>query len=286
MKPHNTLPVKRRPAQKGMFRRIFAVTNNRKQRVAATADAETELEDGSSKISRALTIIFVFHILAIGLIFVHQRFLDGRPGSADGKTARKLIPVAQTKPRELDLPRIASSDAAYPVSRGDNYARIAEKLGVDEAKLRSINDHAEIRPGAILKVPAKEPQRIIATEPPEVTAIRHPGAETPAPADGLVDAVDVRGAPRATVVKTTLPPEPLVKTTAKTEPKAVAKTEPKTVAKTAAKPAASGKSHTLQNGESIWKVASRHGVSPEALMKANGIKDAKKVRAGTNLVIP
>ncbi|MEY5013559.1 MAG: hypothetical protein RLY69_1274, partial [Verrucomicrobiota bacterium] len=36
-------------------------------------------DDGGSKISRALTIIFFIHIAAIALIFIHQRFLDGRP---------------------------------------------------------------------------------------------------------------------------------------------------------------------------------------------------------------
>ncbi len=78
MKPH-TLPVKRRPAPKGLLKRLSAVTGNRKQRVAAAATAgEMETEDSSSKISRALTIIFLIHIVAIGLIFVHQKFLDGR----------------------------------------------------------------------------------------------------------------------------------------------------------------------------------------------------------------
>ena len=82
MKPQ-TLPVKRRPVPKGMFRRLSAVTRNtRKQRVSAAAAApvaDMEMDDGGSKISRALTIIFLIHIVAIGLIFIHQRFLDGRP---------------------------------------------------------------------------------------------------------------------------------------------------------------------------------------------------------------
>ncbi len=77
-----TLPVKRRPVPKGIFRRLSAVTRSKKQRVAAAAAAplpEMDVEDGGSKISRALTIIFLIHIVAIGLIVVHQRFLDGRP---------------------------------------------------------------------------------------------------------------------------------------------------------------------------------------------------------------
>ena len=58
-----TLPVKRRPASKGIFRRLSAVTFNRKQRVSASATgAAMEADDGSSKISRALIIIFLIPI--------------------------------------------------------------------------------------------------------------------------------------------------------------------------------------------------------------------------------
>ena len=86
------LPVKRRPVPKGLFRRLNAVTNSRRQRVAAAASsaAEMEAEDSSSKISRALTIIFLIHIVAIALIFIHQRFLDGREPAAS--SAVKTMP--------------------------------------------------------------------------------------------------------------------------------------------------------------------------------------------------
>ena len=75
MKP-NTLPVKRTPVSKGIFKRLNTVTRGRKQRVAAAATMDGEHEDHSSKISRALTIIFLIHIVVIGLIFFHQQFLD------------------------------------------------------------------------------------------------------------------------------------------------------------------------------------------------------------------
>jgi hypothetical protein len=139
MKPH-TLPVKRRPAPKGMFKRLMAVTGNRKQRVAAAATAEMEADEGGSKISRALTIIFLIHIVAIGLIFVHQTFLDGRePEVAASVEVKKQdsVPAVASAPRRTDLPRLASGEKPYVVMQGDNYARIAAQAEVDEADWKS-----------------------------------------------------------------------------------------------------------------------------------------------------
>jgi len=51
-------------------------------------------------------------------------------------------------------------------------------------------------------------------------------------------------------------------------------------------PAASGKTHIVQPGESIFRIASRHKVSQDALMRANGITDPRKMRVGARLVIP
>jgi LysM repeat protein len=261
MKPH-TLPVKRRPISKGIFKRLRAVTGNRKQRVAAATAAEMETEESGSKISRALTIIFLIHIVAIGLIFVHQTFLDGRAPDV-AKTAKTengaaVLPVASVS-RRVDLPRLAAGEKPYVVMQGDNYSRIAAQAEVDEADLRLVNQHVEIVPGLLLKIP---PKRIVAADPPEVDAIR---SQTPMDNDrGLVEAlpVDVRSAPRAQLVK---PNVNLVGST----------------------PAPfSGKSYVVQNGDSVWRIANRFKVSQNALMKANGISDARKMKVGMSLVIP
>lgn len=256
MKLH-TLPVKRRPVQKGIFKRLRAVTGNRKQRVAASATADMDADDNSSKISRALTIIFLIHIVAIGLIFIHQKFLDGRttlmPQTSEAVQS-EAVPAA---PRAADRPRLQSGAAVYPVRRGDNYARIAAAQGVDEGDLRLLNKHREISPGVLLEIP---PKRIVAVESAEVTALRNPA---PAAADdGLVEAlpVDVSNAPRAQLVR------------------------PNTGEAAAAVP--SGNTYVVQSGDSIWRIANRYKVNQDALMKANGITDARKMKIGMNLVIP
>lgn len=264
-----TLPVKRRPVKKGIFHRLSAVTRNKKQRVAATANApapEMDIEDGGSKISRALTIIFLIHIVAIALIFVHQRFLDGRPADADESSKTAAAAAATARPaiaaRE-NLPRLSTGEKPYVVRVGDNYARIAAAEGVDEGDLRLLNKHVDIGPGLILKIP---PKRIVAVEPPEVAAIREQSLYQNDP--GLVEAVDVSNAPRATLVRPNRPNLSTAQTASQAEI------------------IPSGRTHVVQSGESIWRIANRFKVSQDSLMRANGITDAKKMKVGMKLIIP
>jgi LysM repeat protein len=268
-----TLPTKRRPAPNGLFKRLNAITGNRKQRVAATATADMEIEDGSSKISRALTIIFLIHIVAIGLIFVHQRFLDGRTPS-DSKTVSKkpdaTSAISASATQRLDLPRIESNEKPYIVRQGDNYARIATAIGVDEGDLRLANKHADIVPGLLLKVPPKRaviaiPLVTIPDTMPEIADTSEEELLETAP-------FEVSNAPRAKVVQP-VREEVVVQSKPKNQ------TKPRT-------PAASAKNHIVKNGDSIWRIANKYKVNQAALMKANGISDGSKIKAGMNLVIP
>lgn len=266
-----TLPVKRRPVKKGILHRLSAVTRNKKQRVAAAAPApspEMEVDDGGSKISRALTIIFLIHIVAIALIFVHQRFLEGRPADSAESTVgnsstAEATPAAPAPALRENLPRLSTGEKPYVVRVGDNYARIAAAEGVDENDLRLLNKHVDIGPGLILKIP---PKRIVAMEPPEVAAIRQQSVSDTDP--GLVEAVDVSNAPRAMLVR----------------PNRASPANESDVASSPA--AASGRTHVVQAGESIWRIANRFKVSQDSLMRINGITDAKKMKVGMKLVIP
>jgi LysM repeat protein len=72
----------------------------------------------------------------------------------------------------------------------------------------------------------------------------------------------------------------------KTEPakKVTAEAPPKPAA--AAKAAAGGRSHTLKSGETLYRLASKYGVSVAAIQKANNIKNPNSMRDGMKLVIP
>ncbi len=264
----NTLPVKRCPAPKGLFKRLSAVTRNRKQRVAAAASAsDFDEEEGGSKISKALIIIFLVHIVAIGLIFVHQRFLDGRPGGEGLVNSKPKNTLAShstlEKERQLDLPRLASGEQPYIVKTGDNYTRIALAQGVNEADLRLLNKHIKIGSGTLLKIP---PRRIVAIEPEEVTALRPPQA-IPVN-DGMVDVV-----PPSVATKQAQLIRPISR-----PPAAQTRQDSSTLA--------SKKTYTVKAGDSIWRIANRFNVDQAQLMKVNAISDARKVRTGMSLVIP
>ena len=252
-----TLPVKRKPVPKGVFRRLSAVTRSRKQRVAAaTTPTEMEAEEAGSKVSSALVIIFMIHVVAIVLIFVHQKFLDGRTPEPAAAPAAAAAPSPAPAPSADEAPpRLTDGSRVYIVKRGDNYARIAAAEGVDEAELRAFNGDKSIRAGIFLNIP---PKRIVAQEPPEVVSIRE---STPSDIDrGLVEAVpvDVSSAPRA---------------------------EPVRPAVDSAAPA-SARTYTVKPGDSVWRISQNFGVDQNALMKANGITDARKMKVGMTLRIP
>jgi LysM repeat protein len=70
--------------------------------------------------------------------------------------------------------------------------------------------------------------------------------------------------------------------TKKAEPaKKTTDTPPKTVVK-----ATPARSHTLQSGETLYRLASKFGVSVAAIQKANNIKNPNAMREGMKLVIP
>jgi nucleoid-associated protein YgaU len=259
-----TLPVKRRLAAKSLFKRLSAVTGSRRQRVAATATSEMEGEDSSAKISRALMFIFLIHIVAIALIFIHKQFLDGRPNDEVAKPKIETSAVATTPVRDLGLAKLAAGERGVLVKPGDNYVRIAQAEGVDEQDLRLLNKHAEIRPGMVILVP---PKRVVALEPPEVAAIRE---RTPVDRnEGMIE-LAVAAAPRAQLIRPAIHPVPA----AAGHDSAPAAVVP------------SGKTYIFEDGDSIWKIANHFKVSQDQLMKANGITNARKIKTGTKLIIP
>ena len=259
-----TLPVRRRPVSKGIFHRLSAVTRKR-QRVSASATmAGMEMEDGGSKISRALTIIFLIHIVAIALIFIHQRFLDGRQKESTRAVTREVAtPAVVTKEVGAPTaPAAQNSGKSHVTKDGESYASIAAMHGVAEADLRQLNQDKAMRKGLILSIPVQK------VEVAEVVseAVAEPVAPTndvvvatDATSDeGMVDAVpvDVSAAPKA---------------------KAIVESE---------SAASSGKTHLVKKGDTITKIAKHYKVTQDALMSANSITDPTKLKAGANLVIP
>ncbi len=264
-----TLPTKRKPVSKGVFRKLSAVTRGRRKQRATTTASSRDFEDGenSARIGRALLVILLIHLLAVAMIFVHHRFLSDRP--AEQATAKpidvKLEAPASVVPQATAEHGVVSSQLAtdekpYIVAKGDSYASIAAAHQIAESDLRQLNDNANIRLGYLLKIPVK--RVVIKTPRPMLQAqtimVRSTVNEDAPPVvpvrdQGLVEAIDTRNAPRAVQI--------------------------------AQGGSADGK-YVVQKGDTIWRIATRHGVDQKKLMEANGISDARKLRLGMTLKIP
>jgi LysM repeat protein len=81
------------------------------------------------------------------------------------------------------------------------------------------------------------------------------------------------------------PSEMSKKPVVKNDPPAPAK-KTDTAAKAAKKPAGKSSSYTLAKGDTLYRVATKTGVSVNDIIRANNIKDPAKLRDGTKLVIP
>jgi LysM repeat protein len=258
------LQTKRTAPRGSLFRRLQASTS-RRHRVAAAGPLEgIELQGDVPNVgvARALLIILALHLVAIAGIFVHNRYFDGQQAAS---AAPKVVPpvVAGTD----KLPKLADDDKPHMIVTGDTYESVAKAYGVEPDDLRRANDNMALRAGRILQIP----QRIVAVEPVELANRREAsrmgdrgrvegGAE---PAGGSPEA------PKAAVL--------------------VRATKPVLPAGSAAGAESSlvgAKSYTVKQGDSLWRIATRHGLTPERLMEANGIKDAKRLRAGIELKIP
>ena len=273
-----TLPVRRRPVSKGIFHRLSAVTRNRRQRVSASAAMSgMEMEDGGSKISRALTIIFLIHIVAIALIFIHQRFLDGRPKESTRAVTREVakpavMPLAAKTVSEPPAVPVAPGESKTHVAReGETFASIAAMHGVNELDLRQMNEGKVIRKGLILNLPATKAQNTELAAVAVAADAEAPSADgvvaaAPGTEDGMVDAVpvDVSAAPKAKAIVDEDVAAPSAADLAKD----------------------SGKTHLVKKGDTIVKIAKQYKVTQDDLMRANSITDPTKLKAGANLVIP
>ncbi len=257
------IPTRRTPVRKTLSARIFNQTKTKRQRAAATASPE-DMEESGINISRSLTIIFAIHILAIGMIFIHKQYLSDRTpdpvGASSASTATVSSPAAT---RNNDLPKLSTGDTPYMVRQGDNYTVIAAKHNVDEIELRNLNSGADIRAGAILRIP--QSKRIIAEDPPEVAAIRNqPGFNDSE--RGLVEIVPPVAANRAQVIT------PMRRQETEDAPRA--------------KVVGSGRTHILKAGENIWRISTKYNVSQKELMALNNITDPSKLQIGQVIKLP
>jgi LysM repeat protein len=134
-----------------------------------------------------------------------------------------------------------------------------EKVLAAAAKAEAIEEQPKIETRSEPPPPpkAEEPKKVIKEEPKPLVKPN----PVPTPSQMTKRIADTpKAAPKKTVTKESPPKPAPAKATAKT--------------------------HTLAQGETLYRLSTKYGVSVDALIKANNIKNPNTMRPGTKLVIP
>ncbi len=287
-----TIQTKRSNPSESNFRVLYAKTGRKRRLHAATAtaDAHIDLESDVPNvgIGRALLIILVLHILAIGAIYVHSTFFgnDSESTADSGKSAAAAIAATAEPEVNASAPVVAAvtpaapaapvedpSSERYIVVTGDTYQRIAQVRHVDETSLRALNSNRPLRAGVVLDLPAELSSRpVVVNDTPMPRPVQ--------PAVAVVDADSTPAAAPFRAVESGSEPD------VSNAPKAIV-VKPN-VSRPAASPDVldSGERYTIKSGDTLWRISNRYKVSRDNILKLNGIKDPNKLYAGREIKIP
>lgn len=150
----------------------------------------------------------------------------------------------------------ACAAQTYTVKSGDTVTKIASSLGVtipDLEKLNGLAGNAVLQVGQILKVPVQAVAQAASAVQTEAGKVAVSATKLPLQAAAAVSQAAPANAP------------------------AVA---------SAAEESAGGSEYTVVKGDSPYKIAKKFKITPDELMKANGITDPKKIQIGQMLKIP
>ena len=223
-------------------------------RVTAT-EAEVEVDsEPNMRLSRAVVVMFLLHVVAIAGILAFSLIKQGKDAPAkDGAAASALEAEDSHVPTTKPLPRPQQSGdvgrtLVHIVQPGETLVRIANDNGVTVEALIAANGvgtaTSSLRPGQELKLPDVSPQPN--SVPPERLAAFN----------------DQSGS---------LPP-------ARPADASAAKPKPAQ--------ADTGKTYVVGKGESPYMIARKLKVNYDQLLKLNRIDDPKKLQPGQKLKIP
>ena len=171
--------------------------------------------------------------------------------------ARKPV-VQSVDEKPIGTPDIQSAPLTHTVERGDSFWTIARSYGVSKGELAACNNMSVNQPlkvGSVLVIP---PGGVLGYKP---SPIKKHKVVKKAPARSHAYA------PK--------------KFTYKSPKRNIRKNKT-----SALKSYSSSGTYTVKNGDSLWKIAKRHGVTTSQLASANGIDTNKTLKIGTKLVIP
>ncbi|HST31620.1 MAG TPA: LysM domain-containing protein [Chthoniobacterales bacterium] len=160
------------------FRRkkLRATAVRRPLRIGAVTAGYDDLAEPSMKLSRALLIVLLLHVVAVAGIIAfnaiktHQSTLPSSPSSstvavAPVETKPQATAASSTAPAKVSTKtqiKVSDSGKTYVVAKGDNPVTIAKKFKVpydDLVALNHIDDPRKLKIGQKLLIPAKSAKK-------------------------------------------------------------------------------------------------------------------------------
>lgn len=206
------------------------------------------------------------------------------PGQVDLSKARHVpastpkVSAPKTSAPKASAPAVSGPVTTYTVKSGDSLSVIAQKHGVKTAALREANSlkNDKIVVGQKLKVPGAK--KTPAAAPSKKASVSAP--KTEAPKKAVAETKPVEAAPAATVT-----PPPAVEAAPAVAPAPAPAADPATAPAPAPAAESNAQTYTVKEGEDLYAVAIRWGVSPSDLKALNNLTSTE-LKAGTVLKIP
>ena len=150
-------------------KKLRATAVRRPMRVGAAAADYGELAEPSMKLSRALLVVLLLHVVAVAGIIAFNAIKTRQSSLASSSTPTTIgVAAPETKPEtassslqkpaKQQQPKVLDSGKTYIVAKGDNPVAIAKKFKVpydDLVTLNHIDDPRKLKIGQKLLIPEK-----------------------------------------------------------------------------------------------------------------------------------
>ena len=158
-------------------KKLRATAVRRPLRIGAAAADYDDLAEPSMKLSRALLIVLLLHVVAVAGIIAFNAIKTRQPAYSSSPSPNSVAaPPSETKPSVATAPtstapakpnpkpqpKVSDSGKTYVVAKGDNPVTIAKKFKVpydDLVALNHIDDPRKLKIGQKLSIPAKSTKK-------------------------------------------------------------------------------------------------------------------------------